>query len=31
MTNDEILSMTVLNSWKFVISRFDKTLEDLTR
>ena len=30
MTNDEILSMTVLNSWKLVISRFDKTLEDLT-
>jgi hypothetical protein len=30
MTNDEILSITVLNSWKLVISRFDKTLGDLT-
>jgi DinB superfamily len=30
MTNDEILSMTVLNSWKLLIGRFDKTLEQLT-
>src|ERR1700738_390144 len=30
MTNDEILSITVLNSWKLVISRFDKTIGDLT-
>jgi hypothetical protein len=30
MTNDEILRITVLNSWKLVISRFDKTLGDLT-
>ena len=30
MTTDEILNITVLNSWKVVISRFDKTLEDLT-
>jgi hypothetical protein len=30
MTNDETLSITVLNSWKLIISRFDKTLGDLT-
>ena len=30
MTNDQILSMTVLNSWKLLIGRFDKTLEQLT-
>jgi DinB superfamily len=30
MTNEEILSTTVLNSWKLVISRFDKTFGDLT-
>ena len=26
MTNEEILGVTVLNSWKLVINRFDKTL-----
>jgi hypothetical protein len=30
MTNNEILRITVLNSWKLVISRFDKTLGNLT-
>ena len=30
MLNDEILSLTVLNSWKLIISRFDKILGDLT-
>jgi hypothetical protein len=30
MTNDEILSITVVNSWKLVIDRFDKVLEDFT-
>jgi uncharacterized damage-inducible protein DinB len=30
MSDNEILSTTVLNSWKLVISRFDKTLGDLT-
>jgi hypothetical protein len=30
MKNEEILGVTVLNSWKLVISRFDKTLGDLT-
>jgi DinB superfamily len=30
MTNDGILSSTVLNSWKLIISRFDKILGDLT-
>jgi hypothetical protein len=30
MTNDEILGSTVLNSWKLVISRFDKTLSELS-
>jgi hypothetical protein len=30
MTNDEILGITVLNSWKLVIGRFDKILAALT-
>jgi hypothetical protein len=30
MTNEEILSNTVLNSWKLVINRFNKTLSDLS-
>jgi uncharacterized damage-inducible protein DinB len=30
MTNDEILGSTVLNSWKLVISRIDKTLSELS-
>jgi hypothetical protein len=30
MTNDEILSITVLSSWKLVISRFDTILGKLT-
>ena len=30
MTNEEILSVTVLNSWKLVISRFDKVLSKLS-
>jgi hypothetical protein len=30
MTNDEILGSTVLNLWKLVISRFDKTLSELS-
>jgi DinB superfamily len=30
MTNEEILNVTVLSSWKLVINRFDKTLGDLT-
>ncbi len=30
MLNDEILSLTVVNSWKLIISRFDKLLGDLT-
>jgi DinB superfamily len=30
MTNDEILGITVLNSWKIVIGRFDKILAALT-
>jgi hypothetical protein len=30
MTNDEILSATVLNSWKLAINRFDKILGDFT-
>ncbi|MGB7133832.1 MAG: DinB family protein [Acidobacteriaceae bacterium] len=30
MLNNEILSLTVLNSWKLIISRFDKILGDLT-
>src|ERR1700758_779273 len=30
MTNEEILSVTVLNSWKLVINRFNKTLSELS-
>ena len=30
MTNEEILSVTVLSSWKLVISRFDKVLSELS-
>ena len=30
MTNEEILGVTVLNSWKLVISRFNKTLSELS-
>ena len=30
MTNDEIVTITAFNSWKLIISRFDKALEDLT-
>jgi hypothetical protein len=30
MTNNEILGSTVRNSWKLVISRFDKTLSELS-
>ena len=30
MTNKEIFSVTVLNSWKLVISRFDKVLSELS-
>src|SRR5260370_14644468 len=30
MTNEELLCTTVLNSWKLVINRFDKTLAELT-
>ena len=30
MANDEILGSTVLNLWKLVISRFDKTLSELS-
>ena len=30
MTNEEILGVTVLNSWKLVINRFDKTLSELS-
>ncbi len=29
MTNEEILSVTVLNSWKLVISRLDKVFSEL--
>ena len=29
MTNEEILGVTVLNSWKLVINRFNKTLSEL--
>ena len=29
MTNEEILGSTVLNSWKLVINRFNKTLSEL--
>ena len=30
MTNKEILSVTVLNSWKLVINRFNRTLSELS-
>jgi len=30
MTNEEILGVTVLNSWKLVINRFNKTLSELS-
>jgi len=30
MTNEEILGVTILNSWKLVISRFNKTLSELS-
>jgi uncharacterized damage-inducible protein DinB len=30
MTNDEILGVTVLNSWKLAINRFHKTLSELS-
>ena len=30
MTNEEIFCITLVNSWKLVISRLDKTLGDLT-
>jgi uncharacterized damage-inducible protein DinB len=30
MTNEEILSLTVLNSWKLVINRFNKALSELS-
>ena len=30
MTNEEILGVTVLNSWKLSINRFDKTLSELS-
>ena len=30
MTNEEILGVTVLNSWKLVISRFNKVLSELS-
>jgi DinB superfamily len=30
MTNEEILGVTVLNSWKLAINRFDKTLSELS-
>jgi hypothetical protein len=30
MSDEEILSITLLNSWKLVINRFDKTLGELT-
>ena len=30
MTNEEILSVTVLKSWKLVISRFDRVLSELS-
>src|SRR5580692_4193459 len=29
MTNEEILTATILNSWKLVINRFNKTLSEL--
>ena len=30
MTNEEILGVTVLNSWRLVIDRFNKTLSELS-
>ena len=30
MTNEEMLGVTVLNSWKLVINRFNKTLSELS-
>ncbi len=30
MTNEEILDVTVLNSWRLVINRFNKTLSELS-
>jgi uncharacterized damage-inducible protein DinB len=30
MTNEEMLGVTVLNSWKLAINRFNKTLSDLS-
>jgi hypothetical protein len=30
MTNEEILCVTFLNSWRLVISRFNKTLSELS-
>jgi hypothetical protein len=30
MTNEEILGVTVLNSWRLVINRFNKTLSELS-
>ena len=30
MTNEEILCVTALNSWRLVINRFNKTLSDLS-
>jgi hypothetical protein len=30
MTNEEVLGVTVLNSWKLVINRFNKTLSKLS-
>src|ERR1700751_2647219 len=30
MTNEEILGVTVVNSWRLVISRFNKTLSELS-
>ena len=29
MTNEEILGVTVLNSWRLVINRLNKTLSEL--
>ena len=30
MTNEEILGVTVLNSWKLAINRLNKTLSELS-
>jgi hypothetical protein len=30
MTNEEILCVTVLNSWRLVMDRFNKTLSELS-